>query len=166
MQNLHCQNHHVPTLFDYAPQSITLWSLRKKAQEFDISVEAAITMKLRYAQDAAEIWADSFEPYYWKWVDAIIKLRDMRKELKKPIVNSITDEMIQQAREVDVRSVVEFARGKAYAWCHDDKHPSLTYMSKTNTVWCPPCGKFYDSIAVLMGRDGMTFQSAVRALCG
>lgn len=153
------------SLFDYAPNELTLWRLKKQAEQFDISVESAIKMKLRYAIGAAEIWADTFEPYYWKWVDVIIKLRDMQRRLKKPIKDTITDEMIEQAREQDIRSIIEFKNGKAIAWCHEDKNPSLTYMSKTNKAWCAACGKYFDSIGVLMGRDGMTFITAVRELC-
>ena len=152
----------MPHLFDYAPQRITEWSLRKQSSEFGISFRAAVQMKLRYAVEAAEIWADAFEPYYWQWVAAIIKLRGMKDVERK---GGITDNMIEQAREIDIRSVVDFERGKALAWCHEDKNPSLTYMSRTNKAWCAACGKYFDPIAVMMERDGTNFPDAVRKLC-
>lgn len=169
MQSSPCQSHHAlihfeESLFDYAP-IVNLWSVKKHADMFDISVQAAIKMKLRYAVEAAEIWAEVFEPYYWRWIDIIIKLRDMQKRIKQPMKNAITDEMIEQAREYPITELVEFTRGKAYAWCHDDKNPSLTYMSKTGTAWCAACGKYFDPIKVLMERDCMSFTSAVRYLC-
>lgn len=169
MQNLPCQNRHVPTLFepslpDYAP-IVNLWSVKKHADIFDISVRAAIKMKLRYAVEAADIWADVFEPYYWRWIDIIIKLRDMEKRIKQPMKNVITDEMIQQAREYPITELIEFTRGKALAFCHEDKTPSLSYHKAANRAHCFPCNKSFDAIGVLMERDKMSFTSAVRYLC-
>ena len=169
MQNLPCQNRHVQTLFepsllDYAP-IVNLWSVKKHADMFDISVRAAIKMKLRYAVEAADIWADVFEPYYWRWIDIIIKLRDMEKRLKQPMKNTITDEMIEQAREYPITELIEFTRGKALAFCHEDKTPSLSYHKAANRAHCFPCNKSFDAIGVLMERDKMSFTSAVRYLC-
>jgi len=156
---------HQTSLFDYYPEKISEWQLRKTAEKFDISMGAAIKMKLRYAVEAVEIWEEAFEPIAFLWIDQIARLKAMESRLKRPISSSITDSMIEQARESDINRVVEFVRGKATAWCHEDKNPSLTYMSKTNTAWCAACGKYFDPIAVLMERDGMTFQQAVKYLC-
>lgn len=164
MQSSPYQSHHAPTLFDYAP-TVNLWSVKKHAEMFDISVQAAIKMKLRYAVEATEIWADAFEPYYWRWIDIIIKLRDMEKRLKQPMKNTITDEMIEQAREYPITELVEFTRGKALAFCHEDKTPSLSYHKAANRAHCFPCNKSFDAIGILMERDGMSFHSAVRYLC-
>ena len=157
----------MPHLFDYYPSTVSEWQIRRDASQFDISPQSAIRMKLRYAIEAAEIWLDvGLEPVYWQWVDIIIKLRDIESRLRLPRpTRDITDAMIEQARERDIRSVVDFNRGKAIAWCHDDKNPSLTYMSRTNRAWCAACGKYFDPIGVLMNRDGMNFASAVRYLC-
>ena len=150
------------SIFDYTPHKVTEWGLRTQANLFDISFKAAVQMKLRYAVEASHIWLEAgFEPYYWQWVDIIIKLKGMKDVERK---GGITDSMIEQARERDIQTVVEFERGKALAWCHKDRNPSLTYMSKTNKAWCAACGIYFDSIAVLMSRDGMTFPDAVRKL--
>ena len=155
-----------PCLFDFAPQQVSEWGLKKTAAEAGISVQSAIKMKIRFAVMAAEIWAETFQPYYWRWVDVIIKLRDIERRIQQPVnKNELTDSMIEQAREVPITSVVDFNKGKATAWCHADKNPSLTHMTRTNTAWCASCGIYFDPIKVLMTRDGMTFPTAVRYLC-
>jgi hypothetical protein len=73
--------------------------------------------------------------------------------------------MIETARSVDVRSVVEFGRsGKALAWCHEDKRPSLYYGNRTNRAVCPVCDKKFSALDVLINRDGYSFIDAVRSL--
>lgn len=78
--------------------------------------------------------------------------------------NEVTDEMIERARRYPVELLVEFKRGKTRAWCHDDRNPSAFHGTRTNTVQCPVCAKSFDSIAVLMQRDVLTFHEAVRRL--
>lgn len=155
----------MPHLFDYAPHKVTEWGLRTQANLFDISFRAAVEMKLRYAVEASHIWLEAgFEPYYWQWVDIIIRLRGMKDVERK---GGITDSMIEQAREVPITNLIEFDKnGKALAWCHDDKTPSLHHHKKANRAHCFPCGESFDPIAVLMSREGMTFVEAVRKLCG
>ncbi len=157
----------MPHLFDaYYPWPVSEWEIRQNASKFDVSYKAALRMKLRFAAEAAQVWIEVFEPMAWRWLENIIKLQQMiaRADIKLP-ANEVTDAMIEQARERDIRSVVDFSKGKATAWCHEDKNPSLTYMSRTNTAWCASCGKYFDSIGVLMNRDGLSFRSAVRELC-
>lgn len=77
---------------------------------------------------------------------------------------TITDEMIETARNHPVTNLVEFRRGKATAWCHDDKNPSLFFGSRTNRAVCPVCDRKFGPIDVLMTRDGMTFVEAVKFL--
>lgn len=76
----------------------------------------------------------------------------------------ITDAMIEHAREYPVDKVIEFNRGKAACFNHEDKHPSLTHNKKHNRAHCFVCGKGWDAIAVLQDRDGLSFPEAVRRL--
>lgn len=155
----------MPLLFDYWPYPISEYKLKQTAHNMGISLRAAIRMKLRYAVEAAGIWADILEPVYWRWIDEIVKLRRMESRIGMKLPkNAITDEMVAQARAVPITEVVTFDRGKALAWCHEDNRPSLTHMKKTNKAWCAACGIYHDPIGVMMSRDGMTFHSAVRYL--
>ncbi|MFZ4859227.1 MAG: CHC2 zinc finger domain-containing protein [Desulfuromonadaceae bacterium] len=82
-------------------------------------------------------------------------------------VGSITPELIEQSRLIPIEQLIEFDRqGKAVAWCHDDKVPSLTWHRSKNRATCFPCGKSFNSIDVLIQRDGMAFVDAVKTLSG
>jgi len=78
--------------------------------------------------------------------------------------DAITDEHISNARRYPIERLIEFKKGKALAFCHDDSNPSLSLHSKSNTCRCFTCDKSFDSISVLMVRDKMTFLQAVRQL--
>lgn len=93
--------------------------------------------------------------------------RELRvcERLLLPSSGSITDEMVERAREFSVCDLIpEFPRGRAVAWCHDDHNPSLYYGSRKQVAICPVCNKTFDAIDILMGRDGLSFTEAVRQL--
>lgn len=90
------------------------------------------------------------------------RIANMDKEIK----DDITDDMIGRAKQYPIDQLIKFERGKATAWCHDDKHPSLSHDRKRNRARCFPCDKSFDSIAVLVDRDGMGFKEAVKWLAG
>ncbi len=78
---------------------------------------------------------------------------------------AITEEMIERARNHPVQNLVQWDRNKrATAWCHMDKRPSLYYAPRVNKLVCPVCNKYFDSIAVLTTRDGLSFIDAVKEL--
>ena len=72
--------------------------------------------------------------------------------------------MIQQARSYPIECLIEFINGKAKAFCHDDKTPSLSKHPKHNYCRCFVCNKSFDPIAIKMERDSLTFNEAVRSL--
>jgi DNA primase len=79
----------------------------------------------------------------------------------------ITDEMIISARSYPVDRLIDFGRSKkAKAFCHEDKNPSMYHGTKINKAMCPVCNKAFDSIAILMKRDMMSFKDAVKQLSG
>jgi hypothetical protein len=47
---------------------------------------------------------------------------------------------------------------------HDDKHPSATVYTKTNTFKCFSCGEFHDVIGFLMKIENLTFLQALNSL--
>lgn len=78
--------------------------------------------------------------------------------------SAIVDEMIEQAKAYSVDRLIDFNRGKALAFCHDDHNPSLSHWKETNLARCFVCNKTFNAIDILIHRDGLTFQEAVRRL--
>lgn len=97
--------------------------------------------------------------------DARAKLEKMERMAKQP-QGKLTDDMIQRAREYPIEQVVEFVKGKATAFCHPDKNPSLHHDRKHNRAHCFPCGKSFSALDVLILRDNLSFNEAVKRLCG
>ena len=89
------------------------------------------------------------------------KSRPVRVEPEK----RFSDERIEEAKAYPIEQLIEFDRtGKALAWCHTDRTPSLTWYRAGNRARCFPCGKSFNPIQVLMDRDGKTFVEAVKEL--
>jgi hypothetical protein len=82
----------------------------------------------------------------------------------KNIDNSVTDEMIQAAKDVPIDSIIDFNHGKAIAWCHEDKSPSLMHWRQGNKASCWVCNKKFSTIDAVMHLYGMRFKDAVRQL--
>ena len=139
-----------------------------------ISREAVASMRIRYLAERLEEdlshYAETGDRFSLFWaIDIFQEIAYIKKKItfvkSKKTTNGITDEMIQVARETDVRMVVDFPKGRnAYAWCHDDKSPSLFYGNRTNRAVCPVCNESFSAIDVLIKRDGMSFVDAVRSL--
>ena len=148
--------------------------ITKSAEDFGISVNSAIKIRIRYLLSLIDLWIAYIdeqsnvipESDMMSALDEIIRLRAYEGRLKRGISkDAITDDMIQAARDFPIEKIIEFDRtGKAYAFCHDDKKPSLTWFKKGNKARCFPCDKTFDSISILQQRDGHSFISAVRAL--
>lgn len=159
----------------------------KTADETKVDRSYALQCRVRYLRDkgihAANILADTViefldcppedVPAYDANLSGLKReLESWQRELQvlrrrmsgKVKGDEITDDMIERARRYPVEMLVEFKRGKTRAWCHDDRNPSAFHGTRTNTVQCPVCGQSFDSIAVLMQRDGLPFADAVRQL--
>jgi len=78
--------------------------------------------------------------------------------------SQLSEDQIEQARQYPIEKLIDFNRGKAIAFCHDDKNPSLYHARRTNRANCPVCDRSFNPVDVLMIRDGMSFASAVRNL--
>lgn len=78
--------------------------------------------------------------------------------------NGVTDEMIDAARNHPITNLIDFSRGNAVAFCHEDKRPSMFHAKRIGKAACPVCNKYFNAVDVLIERDGYSFIDAVRAL--
>lgn len=161
-----------------------IYSILKAAKEMEVDRKHAISCrekfltveKLRLADEIDDLMGgeciDEVDAYFTVQ-DVLTKIEEIKKidvELReiyklKDERSQITDEMIERARQHPVNQLVEFRRGKATAWCHEDRNPSMYYGSRKNVAVCPVCDKKFGPIDILMQRDGYSFKDAVKALC-
>ncbi len=148
--------------------------LKKSAADFNISIDSAIKMRIRYLQSLLALWCSYIEEQtddipesdMMSIIGELSTLRRYQERLRAGIKmkDGITDDMIEQARNYPIDQVVEFQRGVTIAFCHDDKKPSLTWHKAKNRATCFPCGKSYSALDILMERDKMSFIDAVKYL--
>lgn len=148
---------------------MTPYQLRQKADEMGVRYEDAVRMRKKYLiqqyQQCAD-WIVGEKPMPSMMMDECLdELTALMRSLKRPIDTTITDDMIEQARGVKISSLIEFNRGKARAWCHDDNNPSLFYGTTLNIAVCPVCDLKFDAISVQQHLTGQTFKEAVQSLC-
>lgn len=153
---------------------MTVHQLRKQAEKENMPFDLAIKIRMKMLHELMIEWdeyiesTDALEIPALEWNQIIDELIAMREALKHindiPTGNLVTQEMIEQAREVPITDVVEFIHGKVKCFNHEDDHPSAFHGTRTNTMQCPVCATGWGPIDVLMKRDGMEFSSAVRSL--
>lgn len=146
----------------------------RKAAEFGLDPLEMLRCRYRYLYSRVSEFKTLYlfyrviDPYFWWWIEAAQDLKEVvdyaNRYKRKPAGNGITDDMIQAAKQYPINQIVEFMRGKARAFCHDDKVPSAFHGTRNNTLECPVCDKHFDPVSVLMMRDGMSFPAAVRFL--
>lgn len=157
--------------------AVTPYSIRKAASDFGIPFREAVFQRLIFVrcrlldvadeiQQADEVMAELAFRELVELAEEQRTLAGIIRQTIKPQTSGLTQEQIEQARQVPIDRIVTFTRGKAVAWCHSDNNPSLTFMGKTNRAWCPVCDKWFNPIDVLTQRDAQSFTSAVRTLCG
>lgn len=86
----------------------------------------------------------------------VIALRDDKK-------SSITDAMIQTAKDYPFTDLHQFRNGTCICPFHADKAPSMKLYSN-NTVHCFSCQKSWDTIAFIRELEGLSFPDAVKRL--
>lgn len=130
---------------------------------------AAVAIRCRFLYDAMDTYLkDGSEVamlWFWEAAEEAQYLLERAEFIarKKGIDTEIPLD-VESARAYPIEELIDFTRGKATAWCHCDKTPSLTLDRKRNRAKCWPCDKSFDPIAVLMERDGMGFVQAVKFL--
>lgn len=144
-----------------------------EAEKLGINRKAAARMRIRYLKPHLNVclqqWARTGDQVAMLWaletLSEITYLMARSKRAHHESRGRISQGTIEMAKSVPITTVIDFGRnGKAYAFCHEDKRPSLCHANKTNTAWCPVCDKRFNPIEVLMQRDGMGFVDAVRCL--
>jgi hypothetical protein len=169
---------------------MTLNATLQAAQEMGVPERYAVMRRLAFLQPRIkhlerEIWGArrqmerSREPLYKALTESFIK--DQEKELRPlqreatALLNhvngkgagktsgEITPEMIDQARQYPITSIIDFPKGR-YRCCpfHEDRNPSMALYE--NHVHCFVCNRSWDSISATMALDGVSFRDAVLAL--
>lgn len=164
---------------------MTIAEIIRRAEEFDMPAASALLARSRFLRQRMRMQQQIIDAYTdyvgsdqdeefarcMAWYANDTFMEDAR-ELRAVCVKisgiiregQITDEMIAKARAYPIDRLIQFQRGYATAWCHNDKRPSLTWDAKRNRAKCWPCDKSFDPIGVLRERDGLSFQDAVRRL--
>lgn len=96
----------------------------------------------------------------------IAKAKELINPPKRIYADRITDEDIARAKDYPVDQLITFTKGKALAFCHPDKTPSLSHNRAKNFCHCFVCNKTFNAIDILIYRDNMPFIQAVKSLCG
>lgn len=146
----------------------------KQADAMGIDREVAANIRIAYLTEIREEIEEIYDEGYNEVTKGYIQLKidkiqdeiDYLNKFKaKEASNKITQDMIDNAKAYPIGLIIEFnSAGKAEAFCHKDKNPSLSKHPSENYCRCFTCGKSFDPIAVLMERDGMAFHDAVRSL--
>ena len=151
--------------------------IRERANEFSISLGAALDMRQRFLEAERLLWLlyleEAAEPIGSLPYGSLSRIEaelDAIAGARAPFVSTIpdkvTNEMIARAKEYPIDQLIEFIHGKAHCFAHDDKVASMFHGTKTNQAVCPSgCGKSFNAIDVLMLRDSYSFLDAVRKLC-
>lgn len=156
-------------------QAVRLREIEKAAQEMGVTLTHAVGARRAYLWREWEYWlytgADvlSWDVLCKPMLAAILEeLYQLKRDLyfkNRPVRRGeITEEMVEKAVSIEVTRLVEFTKGRALAWCHEDKRPSLYIATRKNRVICPVCDLHMNPIDILRKRDGMSYQSAVTML--
>jgi hypothetical protein len=133
-------------------------------------------MRERYLYDELELWkgyiagvVEPFGPMPYADMPTIEKELLGLATAREPVIkrsNEVTPQMIEQARQVPVDTLIEFTHGKCHCPFHDDKIPSMFHGTRENRAVCPSgCNDSWDSIGLTQKLDGLSFHDAVRKLC-
>ena len=139
------------------------------AADFDVPVSRAIDMRLVYLLGMAKEWQEYMAQLTNKVPEMALEAVKQQIEMihryesdPLPKEGEITADMMETARAYPIEKLIEFDRaGKAVAWCHDDKAPSLFWYKKANRATCFPCGRSFNPVDVLIERDNFSFRDAV-----
>lgn len=83
---------------------------------------------------------------------------------KKEPEGFITDDMIMTARNYPVTTLLGTEKKIINCPFHDDRHPSAGI--KNNRLHCFVCNKNWDSISLVMAKEGLNFIDAVKKIGG
>ena len=169
---------------------MTLNATLQAARDMGVPVRYAVMRRLAFLQPQIKhlerkIWGArrrierSRDPLVKALTESFI--RDQEKELRPlkleatallnhvngketvQVPGGITPEMIDQARQYPITSIIDFPKGR-HRCCpfHEDSNPSMVLYD--NHVHCFVCNRSWDSISAVMELDVVSFREAVLAL--
>ncbi len=166
-----------PEIKSVLPSKIKEWQIVKKA------VKKSILRKLERLYDSTKT---DFE--YWfcrelvkhtdglQLLEVIKHIARLRRQVyvasgKKP-KGRLTDEQIEMATQIPIADLYDGRLRRSgnnlTGLCpfHEDKRPSFTVYSQTNSCWCFGCQEGGNSIKFIMLLHGYSFPEAVKYLLG
>jgi hypothetical protein len=152
---------------------MTNLELKEWAKKEGISYEHAISIRRARVTDILGSWQDYMdcitngipEMTIKECVDELTRLQKALKYINAPPqINEVTQDMIDAVRLIPVDQVVQFDRGTAKCFNHEDNAPSAYWAKRVNKLSCPVCAKMWDVIDIKMIRDNVPFIEAVREL--
>lgn len=148
------------------PRSMTF----RKAREMDKHPLAAARIRMRFLHEEVDRLLQFKDDVATYWaIEALEEICYLIKHSTQdtsvtPSKNTITQAHIDRADAYPIENLIEFRNGKALAFCHEDRVPTLSLWKGKNKARCFACNKSFGPINVLMERDKMSFLDAVRAL--
>lgn len=147
----------------------------KRAKEFDIPIKDAIEKRIDYLHEELDGYQSIYNTletmidivFIHRQMETIINEIQYLRQYKEPDPKddrAITQERIDAANSVPIESIIEFNNGKAHAFCHEDKNPSLSKHPSKNYARCFVCNESYGPIKAYMEIYNVSFPEAVRAL--
>lgn len=134
------------------------------------------TTKKTYARLYAESASEFERQIMLETLQAIVKeekqvrsniagLLERENNPKKNNENSLTPDMVAQAKEYPLSNILGVGPGKSVALCiaHNERNPSMNI--RRNFAYCHSCGFSGDSITVAEKVWGLSFVDAVKKLC-
>lgn len=143
-----------------------------KAKIMGVNKLAAARVRVRYLLECVDVYLEDGSDLAMFWAEqdlreAFYLLENAGYTIEHKASDGflkVTDAEIEQAKQYPIDRLVDFSKGRATAWCHDDRNPSLVHNRKENKVYCPVCHKQWNSVEVTMIRNNLKFYDAVRSL--
>lgn len=142
------------------PKSVRLQYLKERMREKLDEIQA-LRNKRSNDSAASAIW-QIFIDAEQKELDELSKKYHW---LKKPKNSKDKQEVnIQKAKEYPMSELVTIQKNLTICLWHDDKHPSMKYYPKTNTLYCFVCNRAADTIDIVQKKFDLTFLQAIKKL--
>jgi hypothetical protein len=171
------------TIFDlwirrinYVPQRLR--DIEKKAVEMEVRINQAIGARRSYLKKELALYKEASVDHLTRAIICWPMERILEKQIKQlqdelyyqshPIEGRglLPDALIEKAKQFPIHELIEFdQQGQALCFNHKEKTPSLHLNIRNNICHCfGACQKNFDSVDVLMLRDGKNFRDAVQQL--
>ena len=149
----------VKDISDFCARGGDFHALMQTAKQYKAMEDVVADKHARSA-----IWAPT------RFHDAYIDAHTPKKVEHTGGNNYSGDDALLKAKSVPCHELMEFNRAKkAQCLWHNDSDPSLTYYPVNNNCYCFVCGKFADSVDIVMAQQNIGIKEAIKFLnnnCG